>query len=262
MTLFDQEPFVIHEYRVEIPGQPLSKARARITTHGAYTPARQRKNAQHLAAHFRGAVPEPLVESVAVEMTFYRKGRQRVDLDNLVKQLLDAATGVCWVDDVQVVKITATLELDNANPRTVVDIRSHNTSMPRGTANILTTSCETCEATIRYVSYPSVPGPPKHCSRACQRRQVRTCEECSAEYVPSSLHQRFCGKPCASASMATRRKIATARAAAAAPPNLCRSCGMRLARRSSVLCRACWLSAPGKRTNRAAIVAAGVASVR
>lgn len=256
MTLFELQPEGGNHYRFEIPGQPLSKARVRVTSRGSYTPARQRKNAQYLAGEFRKQVSEPLQESVAVEMVFYRKGKQRIDLDNLVKQALDAATGICWVDDVQVVKITATLELDNANPRTLIDIRSHYTSMPRGSANYLTTVCVTCEAPIRYIAYPSIPKPPKYCSRACQRRQTRACEECAAEYVPNSLPQRFCSKQCASQNLATRRKIATARMAAAAPPNLCRSCGARLGTRRAVMCRACWLSSPGKKTTRAQILLA------
>lgn len=64
---------------------------------------------------------------------FWRSSRQVVDLDNLLKHLLDAATGVCWVNDCQVTAYGFTeLRLDIENPRTWLQIRlDHEASLLR-----------------------------------------------------------------------------------------------------------------------------------
>ncbi len=57
---------------------------------------------------------EPLEGDVAVTMRLYRNcgpgHRQRGDIDNLEKAILDAGNGVLWVDDVQVTHVTKSIE--------------------------------------------------------------------------------------------------------------------------------------------------------
>lgn len=62
-------------------------------------------------AGWRGASREPLTDPIALEVKFWRRhrGNNRGDLDNMVKAVLDAGNGFLWVDDRQVVKITAEL---------------------------------------------------------------------------------------------------------------------------------------------------------
>ena len=49
-------------------------------------------------------VAHPTAEAVQVTVAFYRRTRGRVDVDNLLKTVLDAANGVLWLDDSQVVE--------------------------------------------------------------------------------------------------------------------------------------------------------------
>lgn len=58
---------------------------------------------------------------VRVEIDVYRPTK-RGDLDNSIKVLLDALKGVAFVDDDQVVELTAARHDDKANPRVEVNV--------------------------------------------------------------------------------------------------------------------------------------------
>jgi len=52
---------------------------------------------------------------------FYRPTRRRVDVDNLLKLVLDAGTAArVWADDSQVHQLLGGLDLDRVHPRTLV----------------------------------------------------------------------------------------------------------------------------------------------
>jgi Holliday junction resolvase RusA-like endonuclease len=53
----------------------------------------------------------------AVKLLCYRDSRRRVDVDNLLKTVLDAGTGILWHDDSSVVKANVARLLDRENPR-------------------------------------------------------------------------------------------------------------------------------------------------
>lgn len=112
------------EIRFTVIGNPIPKARAVVTSHGAYTPERtksweaQVKDAARLAMDGR----PPLEGPVSVVLTFYRKTKHRVDGDNLTKAALDACTGVLWLDDDQVLDMFWRKRLDRDNPRAVVRV--------------------------------------------------------------------------------------------------------------------------------------------
>lgn len=115
-----------------VPGEPRSKARPRFTgSGGVYSDKQQKAHEELLEWHLRLAFKEPLQGGVGVGITFFRSNKQRIDLDNLVKAVLDAANGIAFVDDVQVVELAARIELDRENPRTVILVEPKTTSMPR-----------------------------------------------------------------------------------------------------------------------------------
>jgi len=109
-----------------IHGDPAPKERARVTRHGAYTPNNTAgwETAVGWAykgkAHFEGPV--------AVRLRFYRETRRTVDLDNLVKAVLDGLNSVAYHDDSQVVRIDAELLYDRKNPRVELEIWSMEAS--------------------------------------------------------------------------------------------------------------------------------------
>lgn len=55
---------------------------------------------------------------------FVRPDHHRVDVDNLLKLVLDAANGVLWRDDSQITDIAASLRVDKRRPRTAFAIAS------------------------------------------------------------------------------------------------------------------------------------------
>lgn len=98
--------------RLVIPGEPVGKARARVTRHGTYTPAATRKAEARVRelwteAHAGYLPPEGARHGLSV--TFYRYARYRRDLDNLVKLLMDGLNTLAWVDDHQVETIHASV---------------------------------------------------------------------------------------------------------------------------------------------------------
>lgn len=69
--------------------------------------------------------------NVALTAVFFRSSRQIIDLDNLLKHLMDSANGILWVNDCQVTSITTVLELDRESPRTWFELEAHDTTMIR-----------------------------------------------------------------------------------------------------------------------------------
>ena len=106
-------------------GQPVPKARARIGKGHGYTPAATsgHEDAIIVAAREAGYRGEPDAESFFdVYLEFYRKGKVRVDIDNLTKTVFDALNKVAWKDDSQIIYLNATKYRDNKQPRTVIVI--------------------------------------------------------------------------------------------------------------------------------------------
>lgn len=105
-------------------GEPVPWARAGTVKGRHFTPTKVRNAERDLAYCFRTAVRNgPLYSNVGLVAMFYRSTRQPVDVDNLLKCVLDAGnqSGV-WVDDRQVTAFSAFLELDVQYPRTVVAV--------------------------------------------------------------------------------------------------------------------------------------------
>ena len=106
-----------------IPGNPLPKKRPRFVRGRVYSPSskEEKRVAQHLSAQM--GVRKPLTGRLSVTMTFYRKDRRRVDLDNLEKLAADSANGVLWEDDSQIVEMISRKDYDPKQPRTEIEIR-------------------------------------------------------------------------------------------------------------------------------------------
>lgn len=112
-----------------IPGNPIPKARARVTTQRdgrtrAYTPLRTKhweaevKDAARLAMMGR----PPLEGPVGVELWLWRGDKRKADADNCEKAILDACNKVLWNDDDQVMDMHRYKRLDRENPRAKVRV--------------------------------------------------------------------------------------------------------------------------------------------
>jgi Holliday junction resolvase RusA-like endonuclease len=113
-----------------VPGDPVPQPRPRVSTRGglarAYVPAQHPVHAyrQAVMAAAKAAGATVSDDAVSVEITFLfdrpkshrtKKGLSKnapalppPDVDNLAKACLDALTCVCWHDDRQVQRLTAT----------------------------------------------------------------------------------------------------------------------------------------------------------
>lgn len=105
---------------ISIPIEPVAKGRPRMTKTGhTYTPEKTRVYEEELKWRIKEAMgvwPMFLGGPLKLGVTFYvRKPKSGVnkypcvkpDLDNFLKGLLDAANGIIWADDAQIVSLTA-----------------------------------------------------------------------------------------------------------------------------------------------------------
>lgn len=83
----------------------------------------------------RNAVRRPFTGNVGLVCLFFRPDRQRIDVDNLLKHVCDAANGVLWVDDTQCTAIAGVIGLDRDDPRTVIAVGVHESTMIRDLSN-------------------------------------------------------------------------------------------------------------------------------
>lgn len=64
---------------------------------------------------------KPIIGPVAVDIRLYWPDARRRDLDNALKLLLDAATGLLWTDDSQIEELRIRKGVDRANPRIEIE---------------------------------------------------------------------------------------------------------------------------------------------
>jgi Holliday junction resolvase RusA-like endonuclease len=215
---------------LRIDGQPFSKARPRFTRKGQpYNTKAQVDNEASMRARMCSLCPDgPMTTNIAVVCIFYRATKQRIDVDNMVKQVLDAGIGVAWVDDMQVTAQLGVLELDVEYPRTLIGIAPHKTSMQRLTHVVR--FCLHCEKAFKPHLDTST-----YCSRKCASQNTATrtladatCPTCGETFRRIAARQRYCSNPC---------KFSGLRAGDRRTAPLCGTCGARVSRREY---RRCW----------------------
>lgn len=127
------------EFSFSVEGEPVAKRRPRFTVRtkrngGQYvhTYTDEITAAGELAVlrTFQSAYPGhvALAGRISVMLAFYEGPRQvekRQDLDNLIKLVLDALNGVAWVDDRQIVYLTAHVERDE--PTRTIEVEDGTT---------------------------------------------------------------------------------------------------------------------------------------
>jgi Holliday junction resolvase RusA-like endonuclease len=107
-----------------VAGEPMSKARARVTKSGhAYTPKATIEAEGRVREAFGATTHEGFSNAVGVELAFYQGTRARKDIDNMAKLILDALNGVAWADDVQVsVLLARRVYVTKDRARTVIRV--------------------------------------------------------------------------------------------------------------------------------------------
>lgn len=92
-----------------VPGEPIGKARPRVTKHGTYTPKATRQAEGRIQSAFLTVYPAQAalanvddVYAWRLHLVLYRYERVQRDVDNLQKLVMDALNGLAYADDSQV----------------------------------------------------------------------------------------------------------------------------------------------------------------
>lgn len=126
--------------RIEVPGQPIAKARPRVAVINgrahAYTPAKTVNYEAAVAYAGRDAMvgkqplDGPLALTVFAHFMTPKRGKKegdyhiaRPDADNVLKAAADALNGIVWRDDAQVASAQVIKTYANA-PRLVIEVRA------------------------------------------------------------------------------------------------------------------------------------------
>jgi crossover junction endodeoxyribonuclease RusA len=192
--------------RFSIEGEPVSKARPRFTGRGsktrAYTPEKTYEAEQRVAWKFRQAARGHTLNpdlTYGVVGVFFSGTRQRRDVDNMLKLLLDGLNKVAWPDDEQVVEISGRKE--HCDPE---DARTEVAIYVVGRVYRPTGACELCSK-----SFPLYRSQEKRrfCGQAChlkwrEARRQRTCEHCGTAFDSASVASpaKFCSVDCKAAA--------------------------------------------------------------
>jgi Holliday junction resolvase RusA-like endonuclease/uncharacterized C2H2 Zn-finger protein len=234
----DKDPFdmvcFVHD------GDPCSKARARwhLKQQRFYTPQHVLTAQQSFAKRFERAVQErPWTCNVAIAAIFFRQSAQRIDVDNLMKLVMDAGTqaGV-WKDDSQVTAQAAFIELDRQRPRTIVALCPTTSTLNRDPVRIHT--CHGCGQLFKRNRFKDgIKHSVKFCSQSCVDTAACTesrCPRCGTIFRRTSSKHRYCSEACAKSPIGVRPPKDKER-----PWPLCAECGNPVSRRDYVRCSNC-----------------------
>lgn len=190
---------------LSLPGEPVSKARARFTKYGskvhAYTPEKTRVGEDRIKGEYLRAVGSMERDTDAtfrIEVDFYCGTRQRRDVDNMLKLVLDALNGIAYPDDVQVLEVSGRKHFTTkSEARTEIVIFKLTGGMSRPTQPCL--RCGT--PFLTYESWQSNPGGKKYCSPNCAythrlETRERSCGHCATTFYARKSDQRFCSRDC------------------------------------------------------------------
>ena len=89
--------------RFVVPGEPLSKARPRVTKRGTYTPKSTLEQEKRVLGEWLALGTTPFIYQVVIDIDFYNATKHRRDIDNMAKLVLDALNKYAFEDDYQVV---------------------------------------------------------------------------------------------------------------------------------------------------------------
>lgn len=123
-------------FTIILPVIPIGKERARVTSRGTYTPDRTRHATDEIkwllalgkAPRFEGAIDLNVTFTILKPKSSAKRAAPTVkpDIDNMVKLFCDAANGILWKDDAQVVRLMAK-KVYGGSPSIEITVRSLTT---------------------------------------------------------------------------------------------------------------------------------------
>ena len=182
----------------------------------------------------RKAIAQPYLGNVALVCIFYRSNKQRIDTDNMLKHVCDSANGIAWIDDSQVTAIAGLIELDPSNPRTVIAIAPHVTTMQRGVDS--NRGCKRCGESIHIMGLWHKKEYCDKCRYVVMQRAPRDeirCLHCQGLFRPK-VSQKICSPACRIQWLTARKR------GKPKPFSQCTKCGKMLTHKRGGQCRDCW----------------------
>lgn len=221
-------------------GEPASKSRPRFTRNGRPYRTREDVDAEmRTALHLKNVFREPWTGNVALGCVFFRPNKQRIDVDNMLKHVCDAANGIAWVDDSQVTAVYGVAELDIENPRTIMVFAQHRSTLLRGTDNV--GYCEHCGEAFPAVGRTTKRFCSKECSYKARGHDLSApvpCKQCGVPFRRTTKAQIMCSRECRADSLRGRNR------ARGVPRSRCEDCGKELPHTRGGRCRPCWRANP------------------
>lgn len=115
-------------FRLTHRGEPLPCPRPRVTRRGTYMPKRY--------VEYKGQLVDAMAEKLSdnpiqhydenalygLKAIFFRRGQRKADIDNLLKTVSDAATGIFWANDSQVREQYGRVIYGSTDPRVEIEI--------------------------------------------------------------------------------------------------------------------------------------------
>lgn len=111
--------------QLTVLGEPVAKARPRLGVRGhTYTPRRTVHGEEKVLSYLKAWYPalRPAEGCFSVSVDCYFKGAPKVDVDNLLKLVLDALNRRVWHDDSAVVQAYVRKHLRCPAPRTEITV--------------------------------------------------------------------------------------------------------------------------------------------
>ena len=193
-----------------VDGEPISKSRARFTKRGsktvAYTPEKTKAGEQMVAGKFRDAVKGWKVhrdDYLGVTALFFNGTRQRRDVDNMVKLILDGLNGTCWADDSQVTEISARKVFGTPKDQARTEVMIY--WLGPSALDRLTKPCKFCGK--EFETWPSLMELAVYCSPECREghrieRRKTSCLNCGEAFLATgeknAATRKYCSKACQS----------------------------------------------------------------
>ena len=221
-----------------VEGDPVAHQRPRFTRTGhTYTPEKSAGYKKLLAYRVRERMTCQQDDCpFGLWAVFYRSNRQRIDIDNLLKSVLDACTlaGV-WKDDSQVREVFSRLYTGESEPRVEFAVYRMDS----------TTSGNKCLKCGKDI--PQGKGTKKKfCDSDCWRESTKTeivCAHCGKPFtLPKSFARgnpgyprKFCSRDCSIAAHQQKCRIKGKES----EKWKCTVCGGRVSRKEYTVCRGC-----------------------
>ena len=190
----------------------------------------------------KAASPVKFKGNVLLACRFYRPNFQRIDTDNLLKHICDAANEILWDDDCQITMTIGETLYDKDNPRTIIMAANHHSSMSRG--DDAKVACAHCGKLTKQAIAVARRSKPKYCGRECMTAArlhalgERLCI-CGKTFKPVTRTQNLCSPECRALKLRGRPKSKDAK-----PLSNCTACGKQLAHYRGGRCRTCWKADP------------------